>query len=258
MIKDEAENDLKKFINFNEEKVKLNYSYEFKNIFHKAYFAYHMLSILELKKEDKLTKFIKLSKRDLVSSIDSYYFLHFESSERDFRSLIESILRIVLESYRVYVYSRRKELKIFSASSLLSTLKSMSDTHRIGKFTEYIGKLEINNNVKKCITNLLNDYSNFSNTVHTNTVDQNSRISIDLSSLINHSDKELTDFYNRINNLIDNILCTLYFCLCLLRIENNIAMQDYFYFLALVEKKFDKEFIEYIYQNYDENIHIQD
>ena len=239
MIKDNGFKDYDCFKTFSSKQLTLSESEHesiFKELYLNHYFLYYLLSCYKESSSD-LKKFSSIAKRDLISALDLINRNHFESAYKDYRSFIESCLRIVAVTFREYVVIQRRSKRIYSSSKQLKEIRSFVDRNAIGKFKNWITDEFSNSIISEDLQQLNNLYSFFSSYVHTNSITDT--VSSDLESLTTHSSNTTLDVLNKIRGLIAFCTSVIFFSTCLSSAV-ELKQQD-FYFMTSSLKDFIPE-----------------
>lgn len=229
MIKENSDRDFRNFVNFNEHRKLYKVT---KELYALHYVIYDFLSILV---EPKYSLYSSLAKRDLVSGLDSLTRGNFISLKRDYRSFIESSIRILAVSYREYIVLKRKSRGIYVSSLQLRELRSLIDTHKIGKFTSGILSKVENSIIYDDVNKVNNIYSQLSRYVHTNENIKND-IAKDLISLVKHSEAEFNEVSEEVYEILSYTSLILYCAVCLAGCDSCISQQNLYYYIKLLKK----------------------
>lgn len=203
----------------------------FKEVYLNHYFLYNLLSYYEESSSD-LKKFSSIAKRDLISALNLINMNQFESAYKDYRSFIESCLRVVATTFREYVVKQRRSKNNYSSSDQLKTIRSLIDTNSVGKFTNWIMEEFSDSVIKEDLLQINKLYSLFSNYVHTNNITHT--VSSDLESLTTHSSDSISDVLNMVKKLIAFCTSIIYFSTCLSSIC-ELSQQDFYWMTSSLE-----------------------
>ncbi|WP_282035156.1 hypothetical protein [Metabacillus indicus] len=142
-------------------------------IIYKKIYLYTTLtnSITELDSRSNIENFFNECKNNLIISYDLANVNYINASKQILRTAIESFFRLSLAISRYIEYKENKKKGIFSVTESLRDLKSMQDTHKVGRLTRFVIDYYEGTPVKSLFTNLYNLYSDFSSIVHVNTKD---------------------------------------------------------------------------------------
>ncbi|MFT8425693.1 MAG: hypothetical protein ABF630_09550 [Liquorilactobacillus sp.] len=258
MIKDKIPKDYNLFKNIlsNRPYLTTNKYYEeyFKKIYALHFFLYNLLSTTN-ETTDSFVKYINLAKRDVVISLDLLNCEHFESAKRNYRSVIESLFRVLCYSIKRHIYIERKKKNIYNSSDQLKRLQSMLDTHKVSKLTYGISEELVNSVIKDDVKKLNSLYSEFSNIVHTS--DTSSQVSTDLNTSIHHESSVIKENLDCIFEVLTYSILVSYFSILLFSQTEVLSQQDFYYFVHLVDGTVREDHIINISKNYNENFKIQ-
>lgn len=252
MIKDEYKKDLEAFEKFKRSRVYLSNSPQFKKIYELSYIIYNLLPYAS--SDSELCRYSNLIKRDLVSSIDLIDMQHFESAKRDLRSMIETVFRLIAYTLKGYIYTKRKEKKIYGSSSQIHNIRSALDTHKIWKLTSLIKDLFEKTIIYPNVKSLLDLYTSFSDTIHTNT--QPKMLHNDLVSLTKHTNNEFKLFSEDILLLLSNTIVIIYFSRLIYFSRDLLIQQNFYYINRTLNTYISKDFLIKIQNNYLDGIYI--
>jgi len=122
----------------------------------------------KINKKNKTADFMNESKIDLITGFDLLNINYLKASKKTLRSAIESFFRFSLEFERYAEYQRNRERKVYEATQTLKDLKSMVDTHKVGKMTRYTIGYFTQQPVHDLYCDLNKKYSELSSYVHVN------------------------------------------------------------------------------------------
>lgn len=254
MIKDDYKKDLVLFKKFEKERKPLINNPKFEEIYEVSYIIYNLLPSSKL--DPELNNYSNLIKRDLVSAIDLINLQHFESSKRDLRSMIETVFRLIGYIFKGYIYLKRKERKIYGSSCQIYSIRSALDTHRIGKLTKLIEKLFKDNIIYSDIKPLLDYYSSFSNTVHTNNAKENI-FHNDLTTLTTHTSNEFENFSKDVLSVLIHTIGIIYFSRLILFSNDSLSQQNFYYINRILSTyTHDNNYLLKLQNNYLDGIFI--
>ncbi|WP_201714677.1 hypothetical protein [Rossellomorea arthrocnemi] len=142
-------------------------------IIYKKIYLYTTLtnSITEVDSRSNIENFFNECKNNLIISYDLTNINYINASKQILRSAIESFFRFSLAISRYIEYKENKKNRIFSVTESLRELKSMQDTHKVGRLTRFVLDYYECTPVKSVYMNLYTLYSDFSSIVHVNTKD---------------------------------------------------------------------------------------
>lgn len=252
MIKDNYKKDFTLFSKFEKNRKDLISNPKFRRIYEISYIIYNLLPYSKL--DSELNNYSNLVKRDLVSAIDLINLQHFESSKRDLRSMIESIFRLICYVFKGYIYLKRKERKIYGHSSQIFSIRSALNTYKIGKLTTLIDKLFKNSIIYNDIRPLLDYYTSFSNTVHTNSKED--IFHNDLSTLTTHTNDEFDDFSDDVLSLLIHTIGIIYFSNLIYFSKDLLSQQDFYYINRILGKYTCNNYLVKLQNNYLDGIFI--
>ncbi|WP_421383367.1 hypothetical protein ACOJQI_02880 [Bacillus salacetis] len=125
--------------------------------------------VTNLDKRSKVENFFNECKNNLIISYDLANVNYINASKQILRSAIESFFRLSLAISRYIEYKENKKQGLFSVTESLRELKSMQDTHKIGRLTRFVIDYYSGTPVEGLYCCLYELYSNFSSIVHVNT-----------------------------------------------------------------------------------------
>ncbi|GEB75499.1 hypothetical protein LBR04_22380 [Levilactobacillus brevis] len=158
----------------------------------------------------ELNMYINFLRRDLISTLDLLNLQHIDSSKKECRSIIESIIRISLFTEREAIYKNNIHNHIYHSTSELKELKSAVTTHKIGRLTTCAQNYFSDSIISDCVSQLNQDYSSFSKLTHTNEK-LGSKTITTLNAVSNISPAVLQSSIMDIIRIIENsILCIYY------------------------------------------------
>lgn len=260
MIKEKSEKDFDFFVNFNQKRrntLASQNNIQFKKLYQLNYLIYNILeqfkcALVEqkIKEADSkvIKKYIGMIKRDLVDSLDLINLMHFYAAKRTYRSVIETVLRLAGYSYRMYVYKKRKDNNKYVSTDQLKRLRSIIDTHKIGRFTKGILDEFKDSVVSKNFKILNKYYSDYSNITHTNSL-ESVDLSTDLNEILTKTSDEIGKIITDTYFLLANILLIIYFSEKLLMID-TISMQDFYFMKKLVNPVISEKQLENVSNNF--------
>lgn len=246
MIRDNYKQDFALFSKFEKERKDLISNPKFKKIYEISYIIYNLLPYAEL--DPELNHYSNLIKRDLVSAIDLINLQHFESSKRDLRSMMESIFRLIGYVFKEYIYLKRKEKKLYGSSSQISSIRSALDTYKIGRLTILIDNLFQNNIIYNDIKPLLDCYTSFSDTVHTNSKED--IFHKDLSTLTTHTNDEFDNFSEDVLSVLVHTISIIYFSKLIYFSKDSLSQQDFYYINRILREYICKDYLIKLQDNY--------
>ncbi len=137
---------------------------------YKKIFIYTTVSnkIELLHTRNNLKFFYNECRNNLIISFDLINFNYITSSKQIIRSAIESFFRLTLALEHVIYYNKRVKAKIYDVDEVLRDLKSLQDSHKVGKLTSYTVNYFDTKSVGIIYNNLNEIYSNLSSSVHVN------------------------------------------------------------------------------------------
>ncbi|MFH7820564.1 hypothetical protein [Neobacillus thermocopriae] len=142
-------------------------------VIYKKIYLYTTLtnSIDKLDRRSNIHNFFNECKNNLIISFDLANVNYISASKQILRSAIESFFRFSLAISRYIEYKKNKKNGVFSVTESLRSLKSMQDTHKVGRMTKFVLDYFERTPVKSLYSDLYNLYSNLSSIVHVNTKD---------------------------------------------------------------------------------------
>ncbi|MDU1487947.1 hypothetical protein [Ligilactobacillus animalis] len=242
MIRNNGLEDYNQFKTFSSKQPTMtegNHESTFKELYLNHYFLYNLLSQYENSSSD-LRRFSSIAKRDLISALDLINMNHFESAYKDYRSFIESCLRIVAATFRGYVIDQRHSKGIYSSSTQLKKIRSLIDTNSVGKFTSWIIEAFSNSIINEDLLQINKLYSYFSGYVHTNNISHT--VSSDLASLTTHSSDTTLGVLNNIKKLIAFCTSIIYFS-TRLSLTYKLGQQDFYFMVSFLKDFIPEEHI---------------
>lgn len=137
---------------------------------YKKIFIYTTLSnkIESLRTRGNLKYFYNECRNNLIISYDLLNFNYISSSKQILRSAIESYFRLSLALEQINYYDLRKKNGMYTVDDKLRDLKSLQDSHKVGKLTAFLVDYYRNSCVYKIFNRLNELYSNLSGNVHVN------------------------------------------------------------------------------------------
>lgn len=210
-----VESDYFDYIKYTENRTSLRtsgFESEIKELYELLYLFSSNIDIYQnLDKKSFMWDYISETKNDLIISFDLLNVNYLTASKRILRSAIESFFRFSLCFSRFKEYSCNRANKIYNATDNLKELKSMTDTHKVGKMTNYTKNYFSNSKINKQVESLYNKYSSLSSSVHVNSKTNFSpqRFLNEYSSIKNEDVSQNIEVYRDI--LIDILLSLYYF-----------------------------------------------
>ncbi|MCA6741442.1 hypothetical protein [Enterococcus durans] len=210
-----VESDYVDYIKYTENRISLStsgFENEIKELYDLLYLFSSNIDIYQdLDKKSFMWEYISETKNDLIISFDLLNINYLTASKRILRSAIESFFRFSLCFSRFKEYSQNKENNIYNVTDNLKELKSMTDTHKVGKMTFYTKNYFSNTIINKQVDGLYNKYSSLSSSVHVNSKTSFSpqRFLNEYSSVKNEDVSKNIKIYRDI--LIDMLLSLYYF-----------------------------------------------
>lgn len=244
MIKEDSNKDFNSFIDYFNRRKKL---YTSEKLYSLHYVTYYFLSLFH---NSELSSYSLLAKRDLISGLDSLSRGNFIASRRDYRSFIESCLRLLASSYKKYIVLKRQSNHNFESSCQLRDLQSLIDTHKIGRFTNGVSKKLDGSIIHDDVKIILEIYSKLSNFVHTNEINK-SHIASDLTELTTHNKDEEIAINNEIYELISYSSLIIYSSICLIDYDDKISRQTFYYYTNLLKDVISEEHVINVSQKLD-------
>lgn len=196
------------------------YSSKFDELYCLSYFLYNMLPLVSDREKKTYIEFIK---RDMISALNLVYILNFESAKKDYRSVIESVLRYVGKT----VGDNIKEKNSTLPKSIEKSIRFLN-SHKIGKFTHSIQDIFKSTRLEYCLEELSKYYRNFSGVIHANSEEKD--IASNLHMLKKYSSEEINTFLRDLIQLTAYLIIFVYYA-TLLDGKNMLDQQD-FYFLG--------------------------
>lgn len=166
------DNDFKEYIRYTENRVSVTNSgfkndikelYELLYIFSSVIYVYENMDI-----KSNMWNFISETKNDLIICFDLLNMNYQSASKKILRSSIESFFRFSLCLAKHIEYENNKKDGVFHVTETLTKLKSMIDTHRVGKMTFFTQEYFSDMKIEQQYTNLISTYSRLSGNVHVN------------------------------------------------------------------------------------------
>ncbi|EAD0080785.1 hypothetical protein NB59_14800 [Listeria monocytogenes] len=228
------DNDYKEYISYTENRTSVTnsgFENEIKELYELLYLFSSVIYVYkDLDTKSNMWNFISETKNDLIICFDLLNINYHTASKKILRSSIESFFRFSLCLARYNEYKENKKNGIFHATDSLKQLKSMIDTHKVGKMTFFTLDYFSNTEINQKYTKLINSYSDLSGNVHVNSKE----IFTPHRFLSNYSTIDRNEVSRSIKGqkevLIDMLLCLYYFDLSneirtfpkhfLLKIEN--------------------------------------
>lgn len=141
----------------------------FTRIYQKIYLYTTLTSaICDLDKRSKIQQFFFECKNNMIISFDLANLNYINASKQILRSCIESLFRLSLGISRYIEYRENKKKGIYIATDSLKNLKSMQDSHKVGRLTHFVIGYFSETPVNECMKELYNLYSILSGAVHVN------------------------------------------------------------------------------------------
>ncbi len=187
----------------------------------------------KINRKYKAFNFINENKIDLMTSFDLLNINYIKSSKKTLRSTIESFFRFSLELARYHEYEKNKKMKIYKSTKTMKELKSMVDTHKVGKMTRYTLEFFQELPVYNIYCDLYNKYSYLSGYVHVNSIELFTPHSY-LSNYLNFDEEEIRTHLTFFKEVLLDFILILY--------SHDIIYTDIFNF----EKNFTKIHIQKI------------
>lgn len=263
MIREKSEEDYSLFIEFNKKRSStLAENKKFKNLYQLNYMLYNILDQINSSFDEKniqkvdsvvIEKYINMIKRDLVDSLDLLNLVHFDAAKRTYRSVIETVLRLVSYSFRTYVYKKRTESGKYDSTEQLKHLRSIVDTHKIGKLTRGILDELKSSIVVDNLKTLNNYYTDYSNIAHTNSL-ESVNFSTSLNQILNKTNLEIEEIISKTYILLVNMLIVVFFSEKLLLINDEMTLQDIYFMKKLVKSVIPEEQIDAVDKNFAEGL----
>lgn len=222
---------------------------KFNDLYCLCYYIYNILP--ESNNKDKsLLALEKTLRRDLVCMLSSLYTLNFESAQRDIRTSIESVIRLVGYSLKSYIYEERKRHNYYNSSCQLKDLKGIENSTKIGRVMNKVYDIYEDTYLKKAFSNLKDGYSFLSEISHfDNKIANKKDLSENIKELKNRSIDETNNILDSFIDLVQNILVLIYY-VSLLYNQDNLSQQDYIYMTKILKHNFSEEFLEILSKNY--------
>ncbi|MEB6086759.1 hypothetical protein MXF21_11600 [Enterococcus casseliflavus] len=209
------ESDYAEYINYTAHRTSIidsGFESDIKDLYRLLYiFSSNIYIYRDIDKKSFMWNYISETKNDLIISFDLLNINYMTASKRILRSAIESFFRFSLCFARFDEYSQNKKAGIFQATEVLKQLKSMSDTHKVGKMTFYVSEYFQSTKIESQINKLYDKYSSLSSIVHVNSKTDFSpqRFLSQYASIIEDDVRENVRTYKEIMLLI--LLCLYYF-----------------------------------------------
>ncbi|UAT31318.1 hypothetical protein K7T73_03530 [Bacillus badius] len=192
---------------------------EMKRVYKKIYIYTTVSNKVEsLKTKTNLKYFYNECRNNLIISFDLMNFNYITSSKQIIRSSIESFFRLTLSLEQLVYYSERIRNQIYSVDDTLRALKSLQESHKVGKLTSYTVNYFNSKSVRSIYERLNEIYSVLSSSVHVNKAEH----------FTPH--KYLSDYNQYEQEAFDN-------CLSILEEVSELIIQALYYFSYLLEDK---------------------
>ncbi|QPQ35521.1 hypothetical protein [Lysinibacillus sp. JNUCC-52] len=107
----------------------------------------------------------------MIISFDLANLNYINASKQILRSGIESLFRLSIGISRYIEYRENKKMGIYTATDSLKNLKSMQESHKVGKLTHFVIGYFSETPVNECMKQLFDLYSTLSGAVHVNDKD---------------------------------------------------------------------------------------
>ncbi|AWI12643.1 hypothetical protein CQJ30_11065 [Caldibacillus thermoamylovorans] len=166
--------------------------------------------ICDLDKRSKIQQFFFECKNNMIISYDLANLNYINASKQILRSCIESFFRLSLGISRYIEYRENKKKGIYTSTKNLKNLRSMQDSHKVGKLTNFVinyySSEPINNNVKE----LYDLYSELSGAVHVNDKDNFTphRYLLDYSKV---NEEQIELLLTKFEVVVNNVIIILYY-----------------------------------------------
>lgn len=140
-----------------------------KKVYKKIYIYTTISNKIEhLQTRNKLKYFYNECRNNLIISFDLMNFNYISASKQILRSSIESFFRLTLSLEQIVYYEDRLKKNIYKADDILKDLKSLQESHKVGKLTSFTVTYFSEKSVGPIYNKLNILYSNLSSSVHVN------------------------------------------------------------------------------------------
>lgn len=219
------------------------YSSKFDELYCLSYFLYNMLPLTSDKEKEKYIEYIK---RNIISALNLVYILNFESAKKDYRSVIESVLRYVGKTIGDNIKEKNNTRKL--PKNIEKSMRFLN-SHKIGKFTHSVQDIFKNTLLEGNLAELSKYYRNFSGVIHATSEETN--VASNLSMLKRYSSEEINNFLKDLIQLTAYLIIFVYY-VTLLDDENMLDQQDFYFLNKKINNITSTDWLMLIVENYSD------
>lgn len=228
----------KTLLNSNEQTIKkLNKVLEISNY---IFEITNQRSSIKISNENETLTILDSIKENIIQTLDLVALKEFSPAYKNLRTIIENTFRILLISEKNYIFRLRKEQKKFDATEIQIKIRSLVNTFKVRKLTEFANTYFSGTCISESIGILNNYYTKVSEFSHAQSSDNNMINS--LQELSDFSDVDCQRNLNDIMNCLKNIFSVFYYSLNIL-FQTEIFSQQKFEMITekIDDNKFERE-----------------